>query len=195
MENLKTKLKNARIDIQLQAIITLAIGVILIAWPDQVATLLGRIIALVIIVSGLVVLIPELLAEVKRTTSIIASAIIVAVGIWLFISPTAVTSIIPIAIGILMIVHGVGDINMSIEAKHYGWDKWWSSIITGALSLIFGIICIVNAFGVVKVGFMIMGIMLLIDGITDIVIAIFVSKAEKDYTRGEIIDVEVNEES
>ena len=68
-----------------------------------------------------------------------------------------------------------------------------TEVLTGVsiVSLVFGILCIVNAFGLVKLAFWVIGAALIYNGISNIYIAIASSKTERQYRKSqEAIDVE-----
>ena len=113
------KLKSIKIDVTLAAVLSVVLGVLLVIWPATVITVLARVIAIILMVSGIVSLIPRLMDEVKSYTSIIVSLLITLIGLWMFLSPQAVASIIPIAIGVLLVVHGVHDLSLALEGKNY----------------------------------------------------------------------------
>lgn len=61
------------------------------------------------------------------------------------------------------------------------------------LNIVLGVLCIGNAFGLVEIGMMLIGIMLIYDGISDMFIVHKVNKAAKDVvdstiTREENVD-------
>ena len=69
--------------------------------------------------------------------------------------------------------------------------NWGVGILFSIVSLVLGILCIVNAFGLVKLTFAIIGIALIYNGISNIYIAIVSSKTERKYRKSqEAIDVE-----
>ena len=94
------KLKSIKLDVTLAAVLSVVLGVLLVVWPETVITVLARVIAIILMGSGIVALIPRLLDEIKSVTSIIVSLLITLIGLWMFLSPQAVASIIPIAIGV-----------------------------------------------------------------------------------------------
>ncbi len=67
------KLKSIKIDVTLAAVLSVVLGVLLVIWPATVITVLARVIAIILMVSGIVSLIPRLMDEVKSYTSIIVS--------------------------------------------------------------------------------------------------------------------------
>ena len=141
----------------------------------------------------MVLLLPQIFDADRSYLSIIVAILIAMIGLWMFFSPKLVASIIPIAIGVLLVVHGVQDLSMAIEGKKNKANNWWSIILMAVLNIVLGVLCIGNAFGLVEIGMMLIGIMLIYDGISDMFIVHKVNKAAKDVvdstiTREENVD-------
>lgn len=173
------KLKSIKLNVTLSAILSVAIGVLLVACPGTIVTILARLIAVIIIASGVVLLLPQIFDADRSYLSIIVAILIAMIGLWMFFSPKLVASIIPIAIGVLLVVHGVQDLSMAIEGKKNKANNWWSIILMAVLNIVLGVLCIGNAFGLVEIGMMLIGIMLIYDGISDMFIVHKVNKAAK----------------
>ena len=94
----------------------------------------------------------------------------------------------------LLIWHGISDIKMAFETKANGYEKWWSPMILGIISLALGIICIVNAFGVVSLAMKFIGVALIYDGISDLWIVSRTAKAAKAMKQeADALDVDYKE--
>ena len=183
------KLKSIKLDVTLAAVLSVVLGVLLVVWPGTVIAVLARVIAIILMGSGIVALIPRLLDEIKSVTSIIVSLLITLIGLWMFLSPQAVASIIPIAIGVLLVVHGVQDLALAFEGRRTKAHNW-SIPLMAILNIVLGILCICNAFGLVKIGMILIGIMLIYDGISDMFIVHKVNKASKEFVDSTIIHEE-----
>lgn len=181
------KLKSIKINITLSALLSIVVGVMLIAYPETVVTIITRAIALVLIISGVVLFVPQLFEPIKSYLSIIVSILIGMIGLWMFFRPTMMASLLPIAIGVLLVVHSVQDVALGFEAKQNKADNWWSILLMAVLNLILGILCICNAFGLVKITMILIGIMLVYDGGSGIFIVHKVNKSARTVVDSEIL--------
>ena len=77
---------------------------------------------------------------------------VLAVGIWFLVQPQVVVSLIPIVIGVVLIFHSIRSIIEAVDARKYGYGGWSVGLIFSIISLVFGIICVTNAFDVMKDG-------------------------------------------
>ena len=124
----------------------------------------------------------------------ILGVIVLIVGVWVFVKPESIVSIVPIVIGVILCVHGIQDIKLALETKENGYGKWWSMLIIAAISLVFGVVCIINAFGVVTVALQIIGVGLIYDGISDLWVASRAIRAAKAMKQeADALDVEYKE--
>jgi uncharacterized membrane protein HdeD (DUF308 family) len=109
--------------------------------------------------------------------------VILVAGIWFLLMPSVAVSLIPVVIGILLLCHGIRAIKESVTAVKYGYSKLGPSIALGIISLVCGAICIFDAFGVMENAVMIVGIVLVLNGLSNIWISLRVTHAERAYNR------------
>ena len=77
---------------------------------------------------------------------------------------------------------------MKYEYRHLG-----VGMIMSVISLILGVLCVVDAFGIMEKAIIVVGIVLVYNGVSNIWIALSTSRAESVYRHKETIDVEFNE--
>lgn len=186
---MKEKIKSIKLDVTVSALLSVVIGILFIVRAEDVITIFARLIAVIFIVSGLVLLIPRLVEENKSYLSIIVALIVSLIGVWMFISPQLVASAIPIAIGVILVVHGIQDLTLAVEGKKNHANNWWSIPLVAILNIALGVLCICEAFGIVKLGLMLIGVMLVFDGLSDMFIVVKVNKAGK-----EVVDSKLTKE-
>ena len=92
-------------------------------------------------------------------------------------------SLIPIVIGLVLIFHSIRSIIEAVNARKYGYGGWSVGLIFSIISLIFGIICVTNAFDVMKTATVVVGIILIFNGVSDIWITSRATKAESSYNK------------
>lgn len=186
--------KRIKADIILSALVCVALGVVLLIWPAKTIDIFCRILAV-----GLMVMGGAQIASYfsNRGSHLFAGGlglIVLLVGVWIFIRPESIVSLIPIVIGVILCVHGIQDMRLAFETKGNGYENWWSMIIIAAISLMLGVLCIVNAFGMVKLALQFIGIALIYDGLSDLWIAsraIHAAKVMRE--QEEVLEVEYRE--
>lgn len=187
-------MKKFRADMMLSALFSIVMGVILVAWPETTLDIICKAIAIILIVMGAAELVSYFWNKITYSLSGILGLVVLLIGIWIFVKPQSVLSLIPIVIGVILAVHGVQDLKVAFDTKKNGYTKWWSMLLMAIISLALGIICIVNAFGMVTLTMQIIGIALVYDGISDIWIVYRASKVAKEMKEErDALDVEYKE--
>ena len=185
---MKEKLKDNRIDIYISSAISMVIGILFIVFPTGMESLLSIIVGVGVLVVAVFMLIGALIAGVGNAIwGIIITILLGIIGVWILLNPLDFARIIPIAVGIMIVIHGISDFITSFTVKGLGVKTWWIMLIGSILSIAFGLICIFYSFGVLTVSFIFMGVMLILDSIITFIVTIRSSK----YRRNINGDVEV----
>ena len=187
---MKEKLKEMRLNVTLTALISMLIGLLLLLYPEQSIATIGKVVALIIIFAGAVMIISQIVEKDKNAVGIAVGVVIALIGLWIFASPAAILTIIPIAIGVMLIVHGVEDFMMALEGARAQAPHAWLPFVLAAINIILGLLCIGKAFGLVSLVFRLIGIMLIYDGISDIGIVHGVKKATRQVVDSTIVSEE-----
>ena len=191
---MKDFLKRIKADYLLSSLVCILLGIVFIVWRGAVLDVMGSIFAVVLIILGVIYLSSYFLEIITNGFSAIMGIIVLALGIWFLIQPDIVVSIIPILIGVVLIFHGVRGLMETLAAKKYGYSSWGVNMVLCIISIAFGIICVTNAFGIMEKATIVVGIILIYNGLSNIWIASRSSKAEKAYNKEHTIDVEFVED-
>ena len=184
---MKDKFKSFRLNITIPAVFTIVIGVLLLLFPAESLATISRIIAGIIVLTGVFIVISQIYERGFNNALGVAVGIILAlIGVWLFTDPMKIVSIIPIAIGVILVIHGMQDLAMAFEAARAHAPSPWIAFIIAALNILLGVICIGAAFKIVSIATRIIGAMLIWDGITDFGIVHSVRKATGSIVDGTI---------
>jgi len=185
--------KKLRIAAYVSAILTIALGGVLIAWPLEVTGLICRILGALLAVMGAVYIFGYFV-EGRGILSITGGLLFLLLGVWIFITPESIASLVPIVIGVVLLVHSLRDFQMASEAKQNGSDRWMMLFLLALLNCVFGVVCICDSFGVISVAVRILGIALVYDGLSDMIIIYHTVQAVR-YAAEKIepIDVDAHE--
>lgn len=186
---MKEKIKGLRLHITVSAVISIIIGVLLVAYPAQTTVMISRVIAGIIVLAGLAIIGSSVFENSKNVMGIIVGAVLAVLGVWMFTSPenNILLNIIPIAIGVILVVHGVQDLSMGFEVLRAKRGGSLFLFIGAIVNIALGLVCIAMAFDVITTIVWIIGLMLIFDGVTDI---FFVHKVRK-VTSEVVVDSEI----
>ncbi len=190
---MKEFFKKLRIAAYLSAVLTIALGGILVAWPMEVTGLICRILGVLLVIMGAVYIFGYFV-ESRGMLSITGGLMFLLLGVWIFITPQSIATLVPIVIGVVLLVHSLRDFQMASEAKQSGSERWGLLFLLALLNCVFGVICICDSFGVVSLAVRMLGIALVYDGISNMIIVYHTAQAIK-YAAEKIepIDVDAHE--
>ena len=192
---MKEFMKQIRMDLSTSSIICIIFGIVLIARPIETVSLFCRVLAIIMIVVGGMFMFSYFLNWMSSGLSAAMGLIVLLIGVWIFINPGIIETLIPVVIGVILLCHGIQDVRMSWQMKEYGQDSWKFSMVLAVISVIFGVLCIIDAFMVVKAAMILLGIALIYNGVSNLLITTRTTKAEKEYrNKMDPVDVEFKDE-
>lgn len=191
---MKKCLKSLRGDYLLSSILCVILGIVFIVWRQETIQAIGTLLAVVCIIIGIAYVCGFFLSRMQNVLSAIMGGIVILIGIWIWIQPSVILTLIPIMIGVLLLVHGIRGISESFLMKGYGYGSWPLGVVLSIISLVLGVVCIVDAFGVLELASIVIGISLIYNGVSNLYIAICAGHWDRKYHKQQdIIDVEFKE--
>lgn len=168
---MKDAMKRIKVDVIMSALVCVALGVVLLVWPDKTIDIFCKVLAVGLVLIGVVNLVSYFTNKSMHPFGAVLGTIATLVGVWVFGHPNSIVSLVPIVIGVMLCVHGIQDVKLAFETKSNQYEKWWSVLLLALVSIILGLLCIINAFGVVTLALQFIGVALIYDGLTDLWIA------------------------
>lgn len=191
-------LKRWKADMIASALVCVVLGVVLLIWPGETIDIFCKVLAIGLIVMGIVNILNYFMNKSIHPFGGVMGTVVALVGVWIFVSPERIVSLVPIVIGVVLCIHGIQDMKLAFETKENGYEKWWTMMMIAVISLVFGIICISKAFGMVTLALQFIGIGLIYDGVSDLWVASQAVRTERAMKReSDALEVEykeVNEE-
>lgn len=185
-------LKKIKADFLLSSLGCIGLGIVFIIWKDSVLGFMGSAFAIILIIMGAVDLCSYFMRIISNGMSVLTGIVLLAVGIWFLIDPKVIVTLIPIVIGVVLLFHGIRGLMEVYQAKKFGSNAWMVGMVMAIISVLLGVACIVNAFGIMQKATMIVGIILIYNGVSNIWIAGHAAKAEDKYKK--TVDVEFVED-
>ena len=170
---MKEFLGRIKADFLLSSVLCIALGLVFIIWRASVLTIVANVLAVVLIIIGVVYMCSYFLNIVTNGFSAMLGLVVLAVGIWFLVQPKVV----------VLIFHSIRSIIEAVDARKYGYGGWSVGLIFSIISLIFGITCVTTAFDVMKTATVVVGIILIFNGVSNIWITSRATKAESAYNK------------
>lgn len=166
---MKEQVKRIKMDVIVTAFVCIGLGIVLTLWPIEVTMAVCRIIGAVIAFLGAARMFGYVTHRgEKHSVHLLPGLALLLVGIWIVLNPHSIQSILFIGIGTVLFVHGLEDFKFALEAKENGYESWAVLVLMALLGMAFGILCIIDCFGVISVTLSFAGLVLIYDGITDL---------------------------
>lgn len=190
-------LKKLKANIVISALLCIALGVVLVVWPDMSMQVVCVTIGIVLLAGGIVRLLEYFMirdGSMYAQMNLVMGIVIAVVGVWIMLKPDKVLAIIPIIVGILIVLHGFNNLRQAVGLYRDEYDKWWVALVLGLLTVGFGILLICRPFAALDTAVMLIGIFLIYDGISDIwIVSRIYRTAKRLKQEAEALDVEGKE--
>ncbi|MDE7258771.1 MAG: DUF308 domain-containing protein [Lachnospiraceae bacterium] len=164
-------LKRLKTNIVISAILCVVLGIVLVVWPDLSMQIVCIAIGAVLLIGGgvrLAVYFTNKDGSMYAQMSLITGIVLAVVGVWILMKPDKVLAIIPIIVGIVIVLHGINDLQQAVSLCKDKYDKWWVALILGMLTIGFGVLLICRPFEALDTVVMLIGLFLIYDGLSDI---------------------------
>lgn len=126
-------------NILLDAIVLLAVGLLLIFLPGTTLDILTKVIGGVVLAAGVLAVITSILSKnqsvIGKNSSIGFGLIISVVGIWILINPGFFQAIIPVIAGVIMLFSGLMNLGETLSLGRSSYGNWWIALILAALTI------------------------------------------------------------
>lgn len=165
----------------LRGVLLIIFGVIAVAWPGITALALVVTFGIFAVVDGILALIDAIRYRAlgHTGTAVLLAILTIIIGVVALVYPTKTATVIVILIGIWAIVAGLVGIGGSLNLKDIPGSGWGWGLVSGILTVIFGILLLVwPKSGIVSVVWLI-GLWAIVIGIVWIGIAFTVRKVGK----------------
>lgn len=168
---MKQKAKNRAFSQGLLAAIDLALGLVLLLYPELTGTMLCYVIGGFALVYGLAKLIGYL--RMRELAGFFAVDLFVGiflsgVGLFALTQPRTVLSVLPFLLGIALLLGGISKFQRAVELKRLDYDRWWVAMLLAALTAVFGLGLMLYPFSAASVMLRFVGGCLLFSGLGDL---------------------------
>ena len=178
---MKTILHEQRISSIAAALVTILLGVILIWWPDRSVNFLCMLLGVSIFITGIIYILGWLARRKEGVPAffVLPGVILCALGVWLMTSPASVIKLIQYIFGDILFFHGAVDLQGAVSLMRRRWGRWWVDLLLALLTILLGVLVLLNPFGTFAALVMLIGAALVFDGVSDLCIIWRLSRAFK----------------
>lgn len=180
MKKLFTETKNSFL---LSSITLVIFGIFLLFWPSMTGLVVGYAFGAFILLFGVINLIAFFRKNKDETVyhyKLIIGFVAMAVGIFVLIRPEVVMTIIPYALGFMLLFDCYLNVRQMLSLRKIGSRLSTAALVVALLTLAVGALFIINPFGTMSALAIFMGISLIFDGASNIWVIIVLARALKN---------------
>lgn len=178
------------------AIVTILLGVVLTAWPDRSVGFLCSLLGGVIFVLGVFYILGDIARRRQgfhRVFTMLPGVVLIALGLWMMASPMGIIAVVQYVFGLVVIFHGalnLYSVTMLLRARA---RRWWVELLLAVATIGLGLLILFNPFETFGTLVVLIGIVLIFDGISDLWIAIRVARNRIDDAPAKTVDASPDE--
>lgn len=189
------RIQAAKLGYILLSVALCALGGVLIAVPDFSAALLCRLVGVTMLLFGAVKIIGYCSKDLYRLAfqyDLAFGILLIALGGILLFRPDTMVQIICIIMGVCVLADALLKIQISIDSKAFGLEKWWLILVTAILTGVAGFLLVLRPMESARAVMILLGVTLITEGLlnlTTILTAVKIIRRQ----RPEIIDTDMAE--
>lgn len=189
------RIQAAKLGYILLSVALCVLGGVLIAVPNFSAALLCRLVGVTMLLFGAVKIIGYCSKDLYRLAfqyDLAFGILLIALGGILLFRPDTMVQIICIIMGVCVLADALLKIQISIDSKAFGLEKWWLILVTAILTGITGFLLVLRPMESARAVMILLGVTLITEGLlnlTTILTAVKIIRRQ----RPEIIDTDMAE--
>ncbi|HIV24340.1 MAG TPA: DUF308 domain-containing protein [Candidatus Scatomonas pullistercoris] len=192
---MKDFLERTKLMTELVAVLMIVLGILLLVNPGEAVLLVCRLSGVILGITGLVLLLMSLNNRqgVERGNGLdifltVLGIILLALGLFIVFRPGVVVGFAGVLFAVVLFVHGIGDLREMITLKQMGYSRWWVSLLCAAVTFLMGLVVLLLPFDSAALMMRIAGIFLVLDGISELYLALRVVSLKKRYNTDRMIE-------
>lgn len=167
----------------LSAVFYICIGVLMVAFPTEIALMLCYLFGGALALIGIVKIVQYFSARNVDSflfqLDLVLGMLLLVISALFLLQPQAILSIIPIVIGIILLTDAIIKAQLAFQLKRVGYVRWWITLLLAALCMLASVLLITNPFRSNDILIIVAGASFIADGIMDLWSIFYIRKALK----------------
>ncbi len=148
------------------------LGIVLLAWPTLSVQMICYGLAVAMIVIGIsygIMYFTKDTLEGFLQMDLVIGIVCLAFGIFILLNPTFLSSVLPFAMGIILLLGAIVKIQSAFNMKKLRMKKWYLILVCALVIGVLGAVLLCNPFGEERYMILYIGICLILDGLVNLV--------------------------
>lgn len=176
--NLSKTVSSAKRELIFISIALAAMGLLMVIFPETSKTIICRVIGIVLCVWGAVWVIEYFMGsrgEVLTSFGLVRGIALLAFGGYFIAKPDVLAAFLTTALAILIIVDGILMLQYAIDLSRLKARGWWVQLIGAGVAIALGVVVWTDPFGAAKTLTIFSGVVLLVEGLWDLVSVLYIA--------------------
>lgn len=178
--------KKLKWNLVIMSLLYLGLGVFLVMKPRTALNVVCYALGGVVLACAAVQLIRYFVVErgvFQSQLTLISGLVCLALGAFLIIRSDVVVRVLPIVFGLFVIFDAIGRVQNALDLRRCGYDSWKGFLALPVLSVVLGVVMILNPFGTMETLVMAIGIILIIEGAINLLSALYTVLAIRRFAK------------
>ena len=175
--------KKLKWNLVLMSLLYLGLGVFLVMKPGTALNIVCYALGGVVLACAAVQLVRYFAVErgvFQSQLTLVSGIVCLALGAFLIIRSDIVVSILPLVFGLF---DAIGRVQNALDLRRCGYDSWKGFLFLPVLSVVLGVVLVINPFGAMETLVMAIGIILIVEGAINLLSALYTVLAVRRFTK------------
>ena len=178
--------KKLKWNLILMSMLYLGLGVFLLLVPGTALNVVCYALGAVVLACAVVQLVRYFAVErgvFQSQLTLVSGLVCLGLGAFLIIRSDIVVRILPIVFGLFVIFDSLGRIQNALELRRCQYSSWKGFLLLALLSIVLGVVMIVDPFGAMETLVMAIGIILIVEGTLNLLSALYTAIAVRRFIK------------
>ena len=178
--------KKLKWNLIMMSVLYLALGIFLLMVPGTALNVVCYALGGVVLLGAVIQLVRYFLVErgiFQSQLTLISGLVCLALGGFLILRSDIVVRILPIVFGLFVIFDSLGRVQSALELRRCGYGSWKGFLLLALLSVVLGVVMIVDPFGAMETLVMAIGVILIIEGALNLLSALYTMLAVRRFVK------------
>ena len=178
--------KKLKWNLVIMSLLYVGLGIFLVMKPGTALNIVCYALGGVVLACAAVQLIRYFVAErgvFQSQLTLISGLVCLALGVFLLLRSDIVVKILPIVFGLFVIFDAIGRVQNALDLRRCGYDSWKGFLLLPVLSVVLGVVLVINPFGAMETLVMAIGIILIVEGAINLLSALYTVLAVRRFAK------------
>lgn len=156
----------------LLSILMIVIGLLLVIWPGHVMTTAMKVLGVALLLGGGILVYKWYRGQLGAADALTLTEglLLAAAGLIVLAAPGLVISIIPLAVGGMVLLNGILNLAQALDQRRANYPRWTVSMAMAAATVIAGLLVIFNPFSTMEMLVVAIGAISIYNGASNLII-------------------------